>query len=271
MPVYAFKIEYDGAPFSGWQRQRSEPSVQAALEAALARLDPAAPVVQGAGRTDAGVHATGQVAHAELSRTWDTFRLGEAMNAQLRPAPVAVLAVAAVADDFHARFAAISRSYVYRIATRRAPETFRRGQVWRTGRPLALDAMRAAAAHLVGQHDFTTFRASLCQARSPVKTLDHVTIDTEPGPCGTDVVLRFGARSFLHSQVRSMVGTLERVGFGQWSPGDVAEALAACDRSRCGPVAPPDGLYLTRVGYPQEVFGSGQEDVGQEDAGNPGS
>ena len=245
MPRYRFTIEYDGAPFRGWQRQAEGPSVQGAVEAALAALEPEGPSVTGAGRTDAGVHALAQVAHADLGRDWDPFRLAEALNWHLKPLPVAVLRAERAADDFHARFSATRRHYLYRILCRRAPEALERGRVWRRARPLDPQAMRLAAAALVGRHDFTTFRSSECQARSPVKTLDALEIDE----AGAELHFRLSARSFLHNQVRSIVGTLERVGAGAWAPERVAEALAARDRTRCGPVAPPQGLYLRAVDY----------------------
>ena len=245
MPRYALKIEYHGGPFAGWQRQAAEPSVQAAVEASLARLDPGAPAVAAAGRTDAGVHATGQVAHCDLAKEWDPFRLMEALNWHLKPAPVAVLAAARVADDFHARFSATERRYLYRIVARRAPLTLEAGLVWRVRRPLDAEAMREAAAHLVGHHDFTTFRHMQCQAKSPMKTLDVARAWRE----GEYVLLEFASRSFLHRQVRSMTGTLAEVGVGRWGHDDVAAALEARDRKACGPVAPADGLYLTGVKY----------------------
>ncbi|MCX7890231.1 MAG: tRNA pseudouridine(38-40) synthase TruA [Rhodobacteraceae bacterium] len=257
MPRYALRIEYDGGPFAGWQRQAGQPSVQAALEAALARLDPARPAVTGAGRTDAGVHATAQVAHCDLSRAWDPFRLAEALNWHLRPAPVAVLAAAPVAPDFHARFSATGRCYLYRILARRAPATLARGQVWRVAGPLDAAAMRRAAAGLTGRHDFTTFRSAQCQAQSPVRTLDEIGIEEVAVPHGREYRFRLAARSFLHNQVRSIVGTLERVGAGAWTPQDVARALAARDRAACGPVAPPEGLCLTGVSYAADPFGAG--------------
>lgn len=250
MPRFAFRLEYHGGPFRGWQRQAEGATVQAALESALARLNPEPVNVTGAGRTDTGVHATGQVAHADLVRDWDPFRLAEALNAHLRPAPVAVTACARVPDDFHARFSAIGRAYTYRILTRRAPPVLQAGLVWHVRHPLDADAMRAGAAHLVGRHDFTTFRASLCQALSPVKSLDTIEIEA----LDDEIRLHFAARSFLHNQVRSMTGTLERVGAGAWPPERVAQALAARDRAACGPVAPPEGLCLTAVTYPADPF-----------------
>jgi tRNA pseudouridine38-40 synthase len=255
MPRYAFQIEYDGAPFAGWQRQADQPSVQGAVEAALAALEPGVPSIAAAGRTDAGVHATGQVAHADMAKDWDPFRLSEALNWHLKPAPVAIVACARVPDDWHARFSAIERRYTYRLISRRAPLVHEAGLAWHVrGGPLDADAMRSAAVHLVGKHDFTTFRASLCQAKSPVKTLDEVTVEEVPLPHGTEIRFHLRARSFLHNQVRSIVGTLERVGAGAWTPEDVRAALEAADRAACGPVAPPDGLYLTGVGYPDDPF-----------------
>ena len=255
MPRYALKIEYHGGPFSGWQRQAGQPSVQEAVETALRGLQADAPGIAAAGRTDAGVHATGQVAHCDLARDWDPFRLSEALNWHLKPAPVAVLAAARVADDFHARFSAVERRYLFRLLARRAPATHDKGLVWQVLNPLDLQAMREGAAHLVGRHDFTTFRAAMCQADSPVKTLDEITIDEVAVPHGREYRLRFRARSFLHNQVRSIVGTLERVGAGSWAPGDVKRALEARDRAACGPVSPPEGLYLTGVRYPVDPFG----------------
>lgn len=256
MPRYALKIEYGGGPFAGWQAQSGQPSVQGAIEAALARLDPgfaAGARIAAAGRTDAGVHATGQVAHADLGRPWDPFRLAEALNAHLRPAPVAILAAAEVPDDFHARFSATERRYLFRIVSRRAPPVLG-PPAWHVRQPLDVVAMRAGAAHLIGLHDFTTFRSTMCQAASPVKTLDEISIDAHPIPHGTEITLRLRARSFLHNQVRSIVGSLERVGAGSWPPERMAEALAARDRAACGPVSPPGGLILTGVGYPRDPF-----------------
>ncbi len=254
MPRHALLIEYDGGPFCGWQRQSGQPSVQAAVEAAVRRLDAGAPGIAAAGRTDTGVHATGQVAHCELARDWDPFRLAEALNAHLRPAPVAVLAVARVADDWHARFSAVERRYCFRVIARRAPLVLEAGRAWHLRHGLDVEAMRAAAAHLVGRHDFTTFRAALCQAISPIRTLDALEIEAHPIPRGLELRFHLRARSFLHNQVRSIVGTLARVGAGAWPPERVAQALAACDRAACGPMAPPQGLCLTGVGYPEDPF-----------------
>ncbi|AUH65927.1 tRNA pseudouridine(38-40) synthase TruA [Paracoccus zhejiangensis] len=257
MPRYALKIDYDGTPFAGWQAQADQPSVQGAVEAALARLDPGfagGARIAAAGRTDAGVHATGQVAHADLEKDWDPFRLSEALNFHLKPAPVAVLAAVPVGDDFHARFSALERRYTFRLIARRAPVTHDRGRVWQVLNPLDAGAMRAGAAHLIGRHDFTTFRSSICQAQSPVKTLDEITIEEIPLPQGAEYRFHLRARSFLHNQVRSIVGTLERVGAGAWAPDRVAEVLEARNRAACGPVCPPQGLYLTGVGYPRDPF-----------------
>ena len=254
MPRYAFRVEYDGRPFSGWQRQDQVPSVQGRIEDALAMLEPDIPSIAAAGRTDAGVHATGQVAHADLTREWDPFRLGEAINYHLKPSPVAVTACVAVPKDWHARFSARERRYLYRIIARRAPLVHDAGKAWHVRSGLEIDAMKAGAACLLGTHDFTTFRASICQAKSPVKTMDEIGIEETDYAGGREVRVFFRARSFLHNQVRSIVGTLERVGAGSWRPDDIRAALEARDRARCGPVAPPDGLYLTGVRYDPEIF-----------------
>jgi tRNA pseudouridine38-40 synthase len=254
MPRFALLIEYHGGPFAGWQRQSGQPSVQEAVETALRRLEPDAPGIAAAGRTDAGVHASGQVAHCDLGRDWDPFRLAEALNAHLRPAPVAVLAATRVGTDFHARFSARERRYRYTILTRRAPPALAAGQVWHIRQDLDIAAMRQAAQALLGRHDFTTFRAALCQATSPVRTLDAVAITEAAAPQGRAIRLDFRARSFLHNQVRSMVGSLARVGAGAWPPDRLAAALAARDRAACGPVAPPQGLCLTGVGYDPDPF-----------------
>ena len=256
MPRYALKIEYHGGPFAGWQRQsQGLASVQGAVEAALAKLEPRAHTIAAAGRTDAGVHATGQVATLDMERDWDPFRLMEALNHHLRPEPVAILAAVRVADDFHARFSALERRYLFRLIQRRAPLTHDAHLAWRVQHSLDLAAMRAGAAHLIGLHDFTTFRSTLCQSKSPVKTLDEISITEAPYAGGREIRFTLRARSFLHNQVRSIVGTLERVGAGSWQPEDVKVALDAKDRAACGPVCPPDGLYLTGVGYPVDPFG----------------
>ncbi|MGR3313943.1 MULTISPECIES: tRNA pseudouridine(38-40) synthase TruA [Roseobacteraceae] len=254
MPRYALKVEYNGAPFAGWQRQADQPSVQGAIETALARLEPGPHTIAAAGRTDAGVHGLGQVAHCDLTKDWDPFRLSEALNYHLKPQPVAILACARVDDDWHARFSATERRYLFRLLMRRAPATHDKGLVWHVRNPLDLDAIREGAAHLIGHHNFTTFRSTICQAKSPVKTLDEITIEPATGLSGPEFHFRLRARSFLHNQVRSIVGTLERVGSGAWAPADVATALAARDRAACGPVCPPHGLYLAAVRYPDDPF-----------------
>ncbi len=254
MPRYALMVEYHGGPFAGWQRQADQPSVQGAIEAALARLEPRAHTIAAAGRTDAGVHATGQVAHCDMERDWDPYRLTEALNFHLRPAPVAIVACALVDDRWHARFSAMERRYMFRLISRRAFLTHDAGLAWHVKNPLDVEAMRQGARHLIGRHDFTTFRSTLCQADSPVKTLDEIRIEQEDRGHGVEIRFYLRARSFLHNQVRSIVGTLERVGAGSWSPEDVGHALAARSRAACGPVCPPDGLYLTGVGYPDDPF-----------------
>ena len=254
MPRYALCIEYHGAPFAGWQRQSAQASVQGAIEAALDRLEPVPHLIAAAGRTDAGVHATAQVAHADMARDWEPFRLSQALNAHLRDVPVAVTACARVPADWHARFSATQRRYLYRMIVRRAPLTHEAGLAWRVPVPLDAGAMQAGADYLIGRHDFTTFRAKHCQADSPVRTLDTLTVQQVPRRDGQEFQFHLAARSFLHNQVRSIVGTLERVGMGALTPQDVANALAARDRNACGPVAPPEGLYLVGVGYLTDPF-----------------
>ncbi len=254
MPRFALLVEYNGGPFSGWQRQSERASVQGAIEAALGRLEPGPHAIAAAGRTDAGVHALGQVAHCDLSRDWDPFRLAQALNHHLKPLPVAIRTAARVEEDWHARFSAIERRYLFRLLNRRAPAALSAGRVWRVPHRLDAGAMAEAAAELVGRHDFTTFRSSICQAASPVKTLDALEIEPVETEEGREIRFRLRARSFLHNQVRSIVGTLERVGAGAWPPGRVAEALAARDRAACGPVCPPQGLYLAAVRYPEDPF-----------------
>ncbi|MEI2385353.1 tRNA pseudouridine(38-40) synthase TruA [Breoghania sp. JC706] len=245
MPRYKLTIEYDGTGFVGWQRQENGMSVQQAIEEAIAAFAGEAPGIRGAGRTDAGVHATGQVAHVDLARDWDAEKVREATNAHLRPHAVAILSAERVADDFDARFSAVKRHYLYRIIDRRAPLALERHHAWHVRHRLDEGAMHAAAQGFLGKHDFTTFRASQCQAKSPVKTLDAFSVSRE----GDVISLTCSARSFLHNQVRSMVGTLKLVGEGKWTASDLKDALDAADRTRCGPVCPPDGLYLTRVDY----------------------
>jgi len=254
MARFALKVEYHGAPFNGWQRQKDQPSVQGAIEMALSKLQPGEHTIAAAGRTDTGVHGLGQVAHCDMDRDWDPFRLSEALNYHLKPLPVAIVACARVEDDWHARFSAVERQYLFRILIRRAPATHDAGQVWQLNNDLDIDAMQQGADFLLGQHDFTTFRSSICQAQSPVKTLDELRVERVMGLSGPEVHFHVRARSFLHNQVRSFVGTLERVGAGTWAPEDVKHALDACDRSACGPVCPGHGLYLARVGYPEGPF-----------------
>jgi tRNA pseudouridine38-40 synthase len=242
---YKLTIEYDGAPFVGWQVQHNGMSVQGALEAAVTAFCGEYVHVQGAGRTDAGVHALGQVAHVDLARDWEADTVRDAINAHLRPHPVAVLTAETAADDFDARFSARQRHYLYRIVNRRAPLALEARRAWRVPRRLDGAAMHAAAQVLVGKHDFTTFRATECQAKSPVKTLDRLDVERD----GDELRVYALARSFLHHQVRSMVGSLVQVGDGRWSADDLSRALAARDRRACGPVAPPDGLYLVKVDY----------------------
>ena len=246
MPRYKLTVEYDGAPFAGFQLQAGgPPTVQAALERAVLGFSGEAARVHVAGRTDTGVHATGQVAHIELAREWPPQVVRDAINAHLTPDPVVVLAAQRAADDFHARFSATGRRYLYRILDRRPPPALDRGRVWGVKTPLDVEAMARAAQALVGLHDFTTFRDAHCQSASPVKTLDAA----EVARVGAELQLRFAARSFLHRQVRSMAGSLVEVGAGRWTVDDLAAALAARDRARCGQVAPAHGLYLTGVDY----------------------
>ncbi|MCF4165834.1 tRNA pseudouridine(38-40) synthase TruA [Zavarzinia compransoris] len=247
MARYRLTIEYDGGAFSGWQRQEEgRASIQGAIEAAAAHLnDGAAPTLHAAGRTDAGVHATGQVAHFDMARDIDGVGLRNALNFHLKPLPISILEAARVRDDFHARFSAIGRRYRYRILDRRPPPALDLGRVWHTCRRLDVEAMAAAARVLVGHHDFESFRATGCQSKSPVKTLDALDVLR----VGEEIHVHAAARSFLHNQVRIMVGTLRLVGEGKWGPADVAAALAARRRDAAGPTAPPEGLVLTAVDY----------------------
>ncbi|GAA0450536.1 MULTISPECIES: tRNA pseudouridine(38-40) synthase TruA [Sphingomonas] len=246
MSRFALTVEYDGRPFMGWQRQSHGPSVQQAIEEAAWRVTGEQVAVHAAGRTDAGVHALAMRAHVEIEKTILPFRLMEALNAHLRPDPVAILACEAVEDDWHARFSCVGRSYEYRIVNRRAPLTWEAGLAWQVPQPLDVDAMQTAAQYLVGRHDFTTFRSAHCQAESPLRTLDQLDVERR----GDRVLIHAAARSFLHHQVRSMVGCLALVGQGRWRPEQVREVLAARDRSRLGLNAPPDGLYFTGAVYP---------------------
>jgi tRNA pseudouridine38-40 synthase len=245
MPRYRLTIEYNGGPFVGWQRQDNGASVQGALEDAIEKLSAARVTVTGAGRTDAGVHAWGQVAHFDLEKTFEPGKIRDALNHYLRPAPVVVLEAALMGEDFHARFSATARHYLYRILNRRGPPALEQGRVWHVSPKLDAEAMHHAAQSLVGQHDFTTFRAAECQAQSPVKTLDCLDVSQR----ADEIHIEASARSFLHHQIRSFAGSLKLVGEGKWQSRDLAAALAAKDRAQCGPVAPPDGLYLVRVDY----------------------
>ena len=242
---YRIDIEYDGTPFSGWQRQSNTPSVQGEIERALFDLTGSSVTINGAGRTDSGVHAIGQVAHFDLLREWQDAVLRDALNAHLRPHPITVLSASSASPGFDARFSATARHYRYRILARRSPSALDRLRVWHVPQPVDVEAMQREAGALTGRHDFTTFRAADCQAKSPVKTLDRLEVRSD----GDAIEVSASARSFLHSQVRSMVGTLVKIGTGAWLPGRTAEVLAARNRAACGPLAPPHGLYLERVDY----------------------
>lgn len=245
MTRFAFTIEFDGRPFMGWQRQAHGPSVQQAIEDAIGAITGEQVVLHAAGRTDAGVHALAMRAHADIERDITPFRLCEAINAKLRPLPVVLLACEQVPDDWHARFSCTGRSYVYHIVNRRAPLTFDKGLKWQVPQPLDTDAMQAGARHLIGLHDFTTFRSAHCQSASPVKTLDRLDVARD----GDRIAIYAAARSFLHHQVRSMVGCLALVGMGRWQADDMKHALDAADRASLGYNAPPDGLYFARADY----------------------
>ena len=245
MPRYRLTLDYDGQPYCGFQAQRELPSVQGSLERAVTAFSGEVVRVHTAGRTDTGVHATGQVVHVDLSRDWPPATVRNALNAHLIEEAVVVLDAAVAQGDWHARFSATERRYLYRILNRTAPPALDQGKVWHVKKPLDAEAMHAAAQALVGLHDFTTFRDLACQAKSPVKTLDVVTVSR----VGEEVRLVFASRSFLHRQVRSMTGSIVEVGVGRWTPGELKAALEAKDRAACGPVAPADGLYLTGVSY----------------------
>jgi len=245
MTRFALTLEYDGGPFMGLQRQDHGPTVQQAVEEAFYAVTGETVAMHSAGRTDSGVHALAMRSHVDIAKDIEPFRLMEALNALLRPAPVAVLACEVVPGDWHARFSCIGRAYEYRIANRRAPLTLEKGRAWHLARPLDAEAMHRAAQHLVGRHDFTTFRSAHCQAKDPVKTLDRLDVRRE----GDHVIVEAAARSFLHHQVRSMVGTLALVGQGKWCQEQVAEALAAKDRAALGLNAPSEGLYFVRAVY----------------------
>ncbi len=249
MTRFALTLEFDGTPFFGLQRQSRGPSVQQSVEDALHRITGEKVVMHSAGRTDAGVHALAMRSHVDIEKPFDPFRLMEALNAQLRPDPVAVTACEVVPDDWHARFSCTGRRYLYRIVNRRAPLTLMRGKAWHVPQPLDTDAMHRAAQALVGRHDFTTFRSVHCQAADPVKSLDRLDVERH----GEEIHIHAAARSFLHHQVRSMVGCLKLVGAGTWPEGRIAEALAARDRGALGLNAPPHGLYFVEATYPENL------------------
>ncbi|HKY80427.1 MAG TPA: tRNA pseudouridine(38-40) synthase TruA [Sphingobium sp.] len=248
MTRFAFTVEFDGRPFMGWQRQAHGPSVQQALERAIHAVTAEQVAVHAAGRTDAGVHGIAMRAHADIEKPLSPFRLMEAMNARLRPHPIAILACEIVPGDWHARFSCVGRAYVYRIVNRRAPLTWESGLAWRVIQPLDVPAMQQAAQLLVGRHDFTTFRSVHCQSESPLKTLDRLDVERS----ADRIAIHAEARSFLHHQVRSMVGCLALVGMGRWSIGDMEAARDARDRAALGLNAPPDGLYFVRANYPDD-------------------
>ncbi|SFG86480.1 tRNA pseudouridine(38-40) synthase TruA [Methylobacterium gossipiicola] len=250
MPRYKLVIEYDGTPFYGWQRQATHASVQGAIEAAVTRFSGETAGLTCAGRTDTGVHATHQVAHLDLDKTWRTDVVRDALNAHLRPQPVSILSAEIVDSSFNARHSAIRRHYRYRILNRRSPAALDRGRVWHVPWPLDLALMQAAALPLLGRHDFSAFRAAECQAKSPIRTLEQLDVARLPMGFTEEIVVAASARSFLHHQVRGLVGTLVLAGSGRLTPGDVADILASRDRSRCGPLAPSSGLTLVGVDYP---------------------
>ena len=267
MARFKLTVEYDGAPFVGWQIQPNGPTVQSALVEAIAGFSGERVKVQGAGRTDTGVHASGQVAHFDLSRDWDPEKIREALNYHLKPNPIAAILVEAVDERFHARFSATGRRYLYRLLNRRAPPALDRGRVWHVMVPLDVDAMSAAAEVLEGHHDFNSFRSTACQSPTSMKTLDRLSVVKT----GDEIHIEAAARSFLHNQVRILVGTLKMVGDGKWTKADVEAALAACDRTRAGQTAPPDGLCLVEVRYDgsesggSESGGSGSDGSGSSD------
>ncbi|MBA3512088.1 tRNA pseudouridine(38-40) synthase TruA [Sphingomonas sp.] len=246
MTRWRLTIEYDGRPFMGWQRQDNGPSVQQQVEAAIFRMTSELATVHAAGRTDSGVHALAMSAHVDIARTLSADRLRDGLNALVRTEPIAILAASEVDDDWHARFSCIGRRYEYRILNRRAPPAIERGRVWHVAAPLDAEAMAEGASLLVGRHDFTTFRSAQCQSQSPVKTLDRLEVVRD----GDEIRVAAAARSFLHHQVRSMVGCLAMVGRGQWKPADIRTALEARDRAALGLNAPPDGLYFAEAIYP---------------------
>ncbi|MEE2774884.1 MAG: tRNA pseudouridine(38-40) synthase TruA [Pseudomonadota bacterium] len=251
---YAIKIEYDGTNFHGWQKQNSVATVQGTINQALDNLNTSGIGVIGAGRTDAGVHALGQVAHFDMPKKWEPIELQNALNYYLKSELISVISISETPTDFHARFSARKRHYLFKMLIRRPPLTLNKHRFWHVRRSQGIAQMREAAKNLVGQHDFTTFRSSICQAKSPIKTIDSISIHKHSNKNESIIEIRIQARSFLHNQVRSIVGTLEKVGSGFWTPNDVAEAIEAKDRARCGPVAPAHGLYLENVLYDEISF-----------------
>ncbi len=249
MPRYRLTVEYDGGPYRGFQAQAALPTVQGEIERAVKAFCGQTLRIHAAGRTDTGVHAAGQVIHLDLDKDWPAVTVMRAINAHLMPAPIAILDARQVSDAFHARFSAVGRRYLFRILNRPGPPALERGKVWHVKAPLDAEAMDHAAQVLVGLHDFTTFRDAACQSKSPVKTLDEARVERQ----GEILAVTFAARSFLHRQVRSMVGSLAEVGRGAWTADDLAAALAAADRAACGPVAPPQGLSLMAVDYPADA------------------
>ena len=254
MNRYALKIEYAGTPFHGWQTQPGLETVQGAINLALKNLDPLSEGVTGAGRTDAGVHATAQVAHLDLEKAWDTYQLQQALNYYLKPKLISIVESAKVDTNFHARFSAVKRHYLFKIMSRPFPLTLEKNRYWHVRRSLNLEKMRQGAEFLVGRHDFTTFRSTLCQAKSPIKSIDKIEILKINSFMGPSIHIKFEARSFLHNQIRSIIGTLEKVGADNWDPERVKFALFAKNRAECGPVAPPSGLYLTQIDYEKNIF-----------------
>lgn len=253
---YALKIEYDGSNFHGWQKQKNLETVQGAINKSIKFLDPYSEGVTGAGRTDTGVHATGQVGHVDLNRKWDAHELRNAINYHLKPNLIAIIDVVKVSNLFHSRFSAMKRTYLYKIFSRAAPLTLEKNRSWYLRQPLNREKMIDGASYLIGSHDFTTFRSSLCQAKSPLKSIEKISIAQRGYLNGSIIEINIEAKSFLHNQVRSIAGTLEKVGSGHWPPEKVGEVLAAKNRSACGPVAPAAGLYLTKVDYSDKLFQS---------------
>ncbi|MBW9112256.1 tRNA pseudouridine(38-40) synthase TruA [Rhizobium cauense] len=263
MHRYRMIVEYDGGPYVGWQRQENGPSVQGAIEKAILSASGETVSIRGAGRTDSGVHATGQVVHADLAREWSPFKLQNALNAHLKMARerVSIIEIETASEFFDARFSALRRHYLYRIISRRAPLALEAGKAWWVPKPLDHHAMHAAAQTLVGKHDFSTFRSAHCQANSPIRTLDRLDVTRN----GDLIEIRATAQSFLHNQIRSFAGTLKLAGEGKWTPDDVRAALDARDRKACGPVAPPDGLYFMQVDYPEVISDRRREAEARDD------